>query len=128
MEIFDNPNDAADLELELAALVDGGAPFVLATYYLEGDGPLIFSCYEHSAIVSNSVAIDAYPNVEGVARRQADGNMPVYNQLVAKANACTTPGLRLYQRRFGQEFCDLVFAFRSARLWCPIQVQQLRPS
>ena len=39
VEIFDNPNDAADLELELAALVDGGAHFVSATCYLEGDGP-----------------------------------------------------------------------------------------
>ena len=68
VEIFDNPNDTVDLELELASLVDGGAHFVLAACYLEGDGLLIFSCYECLATVSHSVAIDTYPNVEGVAQ------------------------------------------------------------
>ena len=55
--------------------------FVSATYYLEGDGPLVFCCYERLATVSNAVAVAAYSNVEGVARRQAVGNLPVYNQL-----------------------------------------------
>ena len=80
MEIFNSPADSKDLELELAAFVDGGKHFVSATYYLEGDGPLVFSCYERLATVSNAVAVAAYPNVEGVARRQAVGNLPVYNQ------------------------------------------------
>ena len=44
MEIFNSPADSKDLELELAAFVDGGNHFVSATYYLEGDGPLVFSC------------------------------------------------------------------------------------
>ena len=78
--------------------------------------------------MSHFVAIDAYPNVEGMARRQANGNVPVYNRLVAKAKACITPGLRFYQRKFSQEFHNLVRVFRSARLCCPIQVQQLRPT
>ena len=67
-----------------------------ATYYLEGDGPLVFSCYERFATVSNTVAVAAYPNVEGVACRQAVGNLPVYNQLVAKAKACINPGLHFF--------------------------------
>ena len=71
MEIFNSPADSEDLELELAAFVDGGNHFVSATYYLEGDGPLVFSCYERLATVSNAVAVAAYPNVEGVARRHA---------------------------------------------------------
>ena len=45
LEIFDNPQDAQDLRLELAAVVDAGFHFVSATYFLEGDGPLLFSCY-----------------------------------------------------------------------------------
>ena len=32
MNIFDNLDEAVDLELELAALIDAGAPFVSATY------------------------------------------------------------------------------------------------
>ena len=93
---------------------------------MEGDGPLVFSCYERLATVSNAVAVAAYPNVEGVARRQAVGNLPVYNQLVAKAKACIYPGLQFFQRKFSQEFYENVCAFRSARLCCPVQVQQLR--
>ena len=122
MEIFNSPGDSKDLELELAAFVDGGNHFVFATYYLEGDGPLVFSCWERLATVSNAVAVAAYPNVEGVARRQAVGNLPVYNQLVAKAKACINPGLQLFQRKFSQEFYENVRAFRSARLCCPVQV------
>ena len=91
LDIFDDPHDATDLELELAALVDGGTPYVLATYYLEGDGPLIFTCYERLATVAHSVALDAYPNLEGVARRQANGNLPLCNQPVTSTKACITP-------------------------------------
>ena len=36
----------AFLEIELAAVVDWGRPFVTATYSLEGDGPLIVSGYD----------------------------------------------------------------------------------
>ncbi|KAK3742871.1 hypothetical protein QZH41_007769 [Actinostola sp. cb2023] len=128
LEIFNSPADSKDLELELAAFVDGGNHFVSATYYLEGDGPLVFSCYERLATVSHSVALANYPNVEGVARRQANGNVPVFNQLVARAKACINPGLQFYQRKFSQEFYDIVRAFRSARLCCPVQVQQLHPT
>ena len=55
MNIFDNPDKAADLELELAALIDAGAPFVSATYYLEEDGLLVFSCYQRLFTVAHSV-------------------------------------------------------------------------
>ena len=99
MEIFNSPGDSKDLELKLAAFVDGGNHFVSATYYLEGDGPLVFSCYERLATVSNAVTVAAYPNVEGVARRQAVGNLPVYNQLVAKAKACINPGLQFFSEK-----------------------------
>ena len=100
MQIFNFPGDSKDLELELAAFVDGGNHFVSATYYLEGDRLLVFSCYERLATVSNAVAVAAYPNVEGVARHQAVRNLPVYNQLVAKAKACINPELQFFQRKF----------------------------
>ena len=128
LDIFNDASDAKDLELELAALTDGGSHFVTATYYLEGDGPLIFSCYERLASVSHSVAVDAYPNLEGVASRQANGNLVLCNQLVTRTKQCITPGLRFFQRKFSQEFHDLVRAFKSARLCCPVQVQNLHPN
>ena len=63
LEIFDNPQSCQNLRLELAALIDAGVHFVNATYYLEGDGPLIFSCYERLSAVAQAVAVDHYPNV-----------------------------------------------------------------
>ena len=42
--------------------------FVNATYFLEGDGPLIFTCYERLSAVSKAVAVDSYPNTAAVAR------------------------------------------------------------
>ena len=40
MEIFNSPADSKDLELELAAFVDGENHFVSATYYWREMGPL----------------------------------------------------------------------------------------
>lgn len=54
----------------------GGTHFVSATYYLEGDGSRIFCCYKRLA-ASHSAAVEAYRSFEGVARRQADGNVRV---------------------------------------------------
>ena len=34
------------LQIELAAVIDFGRPFVIATYNLEGDGALVLKCYE----------------------------------------------------------------------------------
>ena len=34
------------LMVELAITVDAGESFVKATFYLEGDGPLVFNCYD----------------------------------------------------------------------------------
>ena len=45
LDISNEPSDVKDLELEQAALIDIGSHFVTATYYVEGDVPLIFTCY-----------------------------------------------------------------------------------
>ena len=121
LNIFNDASDTKELELELAALIDGNSHFVTATYYLERDGPLIFSCYERLASVSHLVAVDAYPNLEGVASRQANGNLALCNQLVTRTKQCISPGPRFFQRKFSQEFHDL-------RLCCPVQVQNLHPN
>ena len=77
MEIFNSPADSKDLELELAAFVDGENHFVSTIYYVEGDGSLVFSCYQRLATVYNAAAVAVYTNMEGVACRQAIGNLPV---------------------------------------------------
>ena len=104
MENLSSPADYNDLKLKLAAFFDGGNHFVLATYYLTGDGSLVFSCYERLATVSNAVAVAAYLIVDGVGRRQAVGNLPVYNQLVAKVKACINPGLQFFRESLAKNF------------------------
>ena len=43
--ILTDPNKTAYLQVELASVVDFGKPFVIATYRLEGDGPLVLPCF-----------------------------------------------------------------------------------
>ena len=50
------------------------------------------------------------------------------NQLVTRTKQCISPALRFFQRKFSQEFHDLVRTFKSARLCCPVQVQNLHPN
>ena len=49
--ILSDPQRLMSLKLELAATIDVGEHFVKATYFLEGDGPLIFACYEKLSAV-----------------------------------------------------------------------------
>ena len=128
LEIFDDPATARDLEIELAAMIDAGKHFIQATYYLEGDGPLVFSCYERLSALAHAIAIESYPNTEAKARQHSRGNIALYNQLVAQAKACINPGFRFYQQKFSVQFLNIVRAFKAARLCCPVQVQALRPT
>jgi hypothetical protein len=128
LEIFDNPQSCQNLSLELAALIDARVHFVNATYYLEGDGPLIFSCYERLSVVAQAVAVDHYPNTDAVACEIANDDVAIYNQLMAQAKACIRPGLNFYQCKFSIQFRDTVRAFKAARFCCPVQVQALRPT
>ena len=128
LDLFNSPADAADLQLELAALIDGGVHFVTATYVLEGDGPLVFSCYEHLSAIVNAITIGSFPNVEAIARQRAGGNTRLFNQLITQAKECIIPGFRFYQQKFSNELHSVVRAFRSARMCCLVQVQQLHPT
>ena len=58
-----------------------------ATYYLEDDGPLLFSCYERLPAVARGIAVSQYPNTEAVAREIANGNAALFNRLMAQADS-----------------------------------------
>ena len=61
-----------NLKLELAATIDVGKHFVKATYFLEGDGPLVFSCYEKLSAVSQFCQTPCFPNVRAIATAIAE--------------------------------------------------------
>ena len=45
LAVLDDEDQVVRLMVQLAAVVDVGQHFVRATYWLEGDGALFFSCY-----------------------------------------------------------------------------------
>ena len=78
MELFDDPVTVRDLNIELAAMTDADKNFVKATYYLEGDGPLVFRRYERLSALAHAIAIESYPNTEAKAHEHAGENMVFY--------------------------------------------------
>jgi hypothetical protein len=114
-------------------MIDAGKHFVSATYYLEGDGPLVFSCYERLSALAHAIAIESYPNTEAKDQEHAAGNMPLYMQSVG----CTSKGLHFprihvlpaqIQCGISIQFHNIVRAFKAARLCCPVKVQELHPN
>ena len=55
-------------QIELAAVVDWGQHFVTACYTLEGDGPLVLSCYETINRIISAIQANNSPNVCALAR------------------------------------------------------------
>ena len=119
-------NDTQDLQdLELGVMVDVGVHFVNATYYFEGDGPLIFTCFERLSAVSHAVTVGHYPCTLAITREIV--NAALQNRLITQAKDCVQPGLNFFQQKFNVQFLTNVRAFKAARLYCPVQVSALRP-
>ena len=61
------------MQVELAAIVDWGEPFVKATYKLEGDGALALQCYKVIDTIRASIHAANTPNLLAVAERLSGG-------------------------------------------------------
>ena len=66
LAILGDPVKSTRLQVELAILMDVGEHFVKATYSLEGDGPLVFSCFEVLSAVNASIHAAHLPNTQHV--------------------------------------------------------------
>ena len=55
--IFTDTHKRAFVEIELAAIVDWGKPFITATYSLESDGPLIVSGYDIVETINSAICV-----------------------------------------------------------------------
>ena len=69
LSFFEDTQKLHHLKIELATVADWGEPFVKATYNLEGDGPLAFTCFETIQKVVTSIQVKNIPNVQAVAKR-----------------------------------------------------------
>ena len=117
------------LKLELAATIDVGEHFVKATQFLEGDGPLVFACYEKLRAVSQFFQAPCFPNVRATATAIAEED-PGQNAtaLERSAKACVEPAITWFLRKFNVDLYDVVVTFKAARLFCLVRIQQLKPT
>ena len=70
--ILSGPQRLMSLKLELAATIDVVEHFVKATYFLEGDGPLVFAFYEKLSAFSQFCQAPCFPNVRAIATAIAE--------------------------------------------------------
>ena len=86
--------------MEMAATVDVMEPFVKATYFLEGDGPLALHAYEHMSLLFSAVSTQHYPNVVSIAKALSNGNKSHEQQLLAYAESCVQPAYAYFREKF----------------------------
>ena len=127
LTFFDDPQKMVYLQLELATLVDAALPFVQATYKLEGDGPLIFHCYDIVSTVTNAMHVTHYPNVEAVSERLTATHHHSKQQLLAYSNQCIAPASKYYSDCLQGCLKEPLQAFEVARLFVPQKVQEMMP-
>ena len=127
--ILSEPQRPMNLKLELAATIDVGEHFVKATYFLEGDGPLVFTCYEKLSAVSQFCQAPCFPSVRAIATAIAEED-PCQNvtALERSAKACVEPAITWFLRKFNVDLYDVVVAFKAFRLFCPVRIQWLKPT
>lgn len=71
------------LRVELPTTVDFRHQLVTTTYNLEGDGPLVFLCYEIISALTAALNIGNYPNLNAVSKELNCGNAVAEQQLIA---------------------------------------------
>ena len=114
-------------KVELAVTIDAAAPFVKATYNLEGDGPLALTCYEAISALNVAARQAHYPNFEAVICNVAsDSDME--EKLIQYAKSCVQPGVTYYFNQLATSMKGPLEAFKAARFFSPAKVQQIRPS
>ena len=69
LDMLCNSQRCTKLQLELAVIIDCGEQFVKATYNLEGDGALVFCCYDILSLLKFGIQVEHYPNLIAVATR-----------------------------------------------------------
>ena len=106
-----------------------GEPLVKATYALEGDGPLVFSCFERLQTVANACQVPHFRNVHAVAvaiaARDPTKNVAALEQ---EAKRSVEPGIQWFLRKFNADLYKKLSAFKAARIMCPEAMQWMRPA
>ena len=124
---FSNQQTCVVLKVELAAIMDGGKPFVQGTYKLEGNGPLALQCYEIISSITAAVDTAHYPNVEAIISSLSNDPI-VQQQLRTYALSCLKPALDYYREHLKADLMSVpLSAFKAARLFSPQKLQEMKP-
>ena len=129
LAIMDDLQKRSRLQVELAIVIDVGEQFVKATYSLEGDGPLVFSCFEVLSAVDASIPTVHMPNTVAIIEQISGlaGSTITSQQWLAYARKCVEPGLNYFKKKFTDELSGTVAAFKAARLFLPHKVDEMKP-
>jgi len=125
MELLENC--PGEVLVELAVYVDAGEELVKATYRLEGDDPLVFDCYEIIAGVRSAIQVSHWPNTKAIAKTFTTPTKSEQFWLTY-ASDCVQKGFDYFEEKFFHgELLPVVNAFKSARLFNPTKVIDLKP-
>lgn len=123
--ILDDEDDAVRLKLELAAMVDIGKHLVVATYKLEGDGPLFLSTYTTLQAIASAFATLRCPNLEAVATQITGEDGAEAATLVQGTIQKARPAINWFLRKFNVNLGATVAAFKAARIFDPVHAQSI---
>ena len=82
-----------------------------ATYRLEGNGALVFSCIDVLASLAAGIQTAYFPNLVAVAARLSAGNLWLGQQFMQYGRDCIEPGLQYFHTRFAEDLSDSAAAF-----------------
>ena len=99
-----------------------------ASYNLEGDGLLALTCYEATSTLNVAARQTYYPNLEAVACTITSDDDDMKEELIQHAKSCVRPGVTYYFNQLTTSMKQPLDAFKTARLFCPVKVQQMKPT
>ena len=123
LELLHDARKKGFLQMELASVVDAGEPFVKSTYTLDGDGPLVFKCYDHIQILIAGIDNPHYPNVIALAQRLSTRTHTT-QQWTQYATRC----IDYFKSKFcsdSSQLKDTLDAFKAVRLFVPHQLVEM---
>lgn len=91
LQIVTDQQKLAYHKVELVVIVDAGEAFVKETYCLEGDGPIVLTCFEILSTLAASIQTQHYPNLQAMAHVLSGGLPAVFQHLLQRV--CVQPGL-----------------------------------
>ena len=128
LTFFSDLNKKILLQVELAAIIDWGKPFVKGTYKLEGDGPLALTCFEVIETITASIQSANYPNLCAVAERLSGAQPTNMQILLSHGQQCVQPAIDYFNGQLASTLQCPLAAFKAARFFSPQKMYDMQPN